>query len=288
VEARYAFRLRFPDGGALELGERTAVMGILNVTPDSFSDGGRYVDPNAAVDRASRMLEEGADLIDVGGESTRPGADPVDAETEMARVLPVVRALKRSLGARVSVDTAKASVARAALDAGADVINDVSGLADPDMASAVRDGAAAVVIMHMRGTPRTMQHDTRYDDFVGEVVAFLAERVRKAAEAGVSDDSMLVDPGLGFGKSVAGNLTILKKLPALRSLGKPILIGASRKSFLGAASGLPVEQRLEAGLAVAAYAAAQGAHLLRVHDVRATVRAAGIIDAVRRARETDS
>jgi len=258
-------------------------MGILNVTPDSFSDRGRFVEPAAALARAAAMVDEGADVIDVGGESTRPGAVPVATGEELDRVLPVVRGIKHGLGARVSVDTTKADVARAALDAGADMINDVSGLGDPEMAAVVRDRGAPIVIMHMRGTPRTMQHDTRYRDVVGEIVDFLRDRVDRASATGVSDDRMIVDPGIGFGKSAAGNLKILKELQALRSLGLPILIGASRKSFLGAACDLPVDERLEAGLAVAAYASAQGAHLLRAHDVRATVRAVRMIDAVRNA-----
>jgi dihydropteroate synthase len=284
LEARDSFRLTFPDGGTLDLGRRTAVLGILNVTPDSFSDGGRFADPAAAVDRAATLLDDGADLVDVGGESTRPGAAPVPPDEELARVLPVVRAIKRTLGGRVSVDTSKAAVARAALDAGADLINDVSALGDPEMAGAVRDARASVVLMHMRGNPRTMQRDTRYVDLLSEIVRFLRERVVRAVSSGIPDDRILVDPGLGFGKSAAGNLTILKHVPALRSLGRPILIGASRKSFLATTSELPVEDRLPAGLAVAAWAVAHGAHVLRVHDVRATVQAVRMVDSIRDAR----
>jgi dihydropteroate synthase len=281
VNDRSGFEIRFADGGVLSLGAVTRVMGILNVTPDSFADGGRYVDPSGAVEAASRMIGEGADLIDVGGESTRPGATPVDAEVEIGRVVPVIEAIRARSTARLSIDTSKAEVARVALDAGADMVNDVSALGDPAMLPLLRERRVPAVLMHMRGTPRTMQADTRYRDVVGEVVAFLASAIERTVEAGIPDGKILVDPGLGFGKSAAGSLALLRRLSALARLGRPILIGASRKSFLGAALDLPVEERLEASLAVAALAAAQGAHVVRVHDVRATVRAVRMVDAVR-------
>lgn len=283
MEPRAAHSIRFADGSVLELGRRTAVIGILNVTPDSFADGGRFLDPAAALAAASRMVEEGADLIDVGGESTRPGATPLNAATESERVLPVIEAIKRALPIRVSVDTTKASVAARALDAGADMVNDVSGLRDPDMLPLLTRSRVPLVIMHMRGTPETMQARTEYDDLLSAVGGFLKDRVQSAHVAGVAGDKILVDPGIGFGKSAAGNLAILRQLPALASVGCPILIGASRKSFIGAVLGLAVDQRLEASLAVAAYACAQGAHVIRAHDVAATVRAVRMIDAIRSA-----
>jgi len=256
-------------------------MGVLNVTPDSFSDGGRYFDLAAALDLASRMVDAGVDIIDVGGESTRPGARAVSVAQETHRVLPVIEAIKRELGARVSVDTMKADVARQAVQAGADMINDVSGFGDPGMLSVARKSGAPVVAMHMRGTPRTMQRRTDYDDLVATVAGFLEDCVGSAIAAGVSDDKIIVDPGIGFGKSAAGSMRILKHLPEFRRVGRPILIGASRKSFIGKSLDLPVDERLEGSLAVAAYASAQGAHVVRTHDVAATVRVVRMIDAIR-------
>ncbi len=277
------YSIRFADGGTLELGRRTAVMGVLNVTHDSFSDGGRYERPADALDAAGAMVEAGVDLIDVGGESTRPNAEPVDVERETARVLPVVEAIKQRLAVRVSVDTRKAAVARRALDAGADMINDVSALGDPEMLPLLLERRAPVVLMHMRGEPRTMQRDTAYADLLGTVVGFLRDRAESAVAAGVANDKIVVDPGIGFGKSASGSLTLLERLPQLREVGRPILVGASRKSFIGTVLDLPAEQRLEGSLAVAAYASAQGAHVIRVHDVQATVRAVRVIDAIREA-----
>jgi dihydropteroate synthase len=278
---RRACRVRFADGGRLELGRRTAVMGVVNVTPDSFSDGGCHLDPARARDAAARMAEAGAELIDIGGESTRPGAAPVDEAEEIRRVVPVVEAVKRELDIRVSIDTTKPSVARRAFDAGADMLNDVSALGDPEMLPLIRERNAPVVLMHMRGTPATMQRDTRYDDVVGRVIDFLGERIERAAAAGVAGDKILVDPGVGFGKDLDGNLSILRRLAALGALGKPILIGASRKSFIGAVLDTPVDDRLEGSLAVAAFASAGGAHVIRAHDVAATVRVVRMIDAIR-------
>ncbi len=277
------FTVTFADGGRLELGPRTCVMGVLNVTPDSFSDGGRYVSPRDAVTAAARLAEEGAEILDIGGESTRPAAAPVPEEEELRRVLPVVQALKRELRVRVSVDTTKAGVARRAIEAGADMINDVSALADAGMIRVLREARVPVVVMHMRGTPLTMQLDTHYVDLLSSVVGFLRKTVQKALDAGISDDKILVDPGLGFGKSAAGNLQILRDLPTLRSIGRPILIGASRKSFIGAVQDLPVAERLEGSLAAAAVAAWQGVHVIRAHDVAATVRVVRAVDAIRNA-----
>jgi dihydropteroate synthase len=280
-QPRVECRVRYADGGHLELGRRTAVMGVVNATPDSFSDGGRHLDPARALDAAARMAAGGADLIDVGGESTRPGAAPVDEAEETRRVVPLVEAIKRELDIRVSIDTRKSSVARRAFDAGADMLNDVSALSDPEMLPLIRERRVPAVLMHMRGTPATMQRDTRYDDVVSRVIGFLKERVERAAAGGVTGDKILVDPGVGFGKDVDGNLSILKRLAAFDVLGKPILIGASRKSFIGAVLDTPVDDRLEGSLAVAAFAAARGAHVIRAHDVAATVRVVRMIDAIR-------
>jgi dihydropteroate synthase len=279
--ARSEFSIEFADGGRLELGPRTAVMGVLNLTPDSFSDGGRHTDPAAALSTAMHMVRAGADLIDVGGESTRPGASPVEAAEESLRVVPLIRAIKRQSDVRVSVDTTKADVARQALDAGADMVNDVSALGDPEMATLIRDRQVPAVLMHRRGTPATMQADTGYDDVVASVVEYLRGRLDRAVECGISGDKILLDPGIGFGKSTEGNLSILKRLGELSGLGRPVLIGASRKSFIGALLEAPVEDRLCGSLAVAAFAGAAGAHVVRAHDVTETVRVLRMIDAIR-------
>lgn len=272
--------LAFADGRRLEFG-RTRVMGVLNVTPDSFSDGGLHADPAVALEAARRMARAGADLIDVGGESTRPGAEPVPVEEEARRVIPVVRAIKDELDVRLSVDTSKAAVAGRAIASGADMINDVTAMSDPEMARVVREADVPVVLMHSRGSPRTMQRNTRYDDVVAEVREFLLAATEKAVAAGVSGDKIVVDPGIGFGKSPAGNLQLVRNLPVLRSVGRPILIGASRKSFIGALLDLPVTERLEGSLAVAALAAWLGAHIIRTHDVKETLRVVRVIDAIR-------
>jgi len=279
---RTGFVLSFTSGERMDLASQTRVMGILNVTPDSFSEGRRIVSAAEAVDIAAKMVEDGADFVDVGGESTRPGAAPVPDDEELRRVVPVIEAIKRELAVRVSIDTTKARVARQAIDAGADLVNDVSGFAEPAMIAVVRDTHVPVVVMHMRGTPRTMQQDTSYVDLLSSVVGFLRKRVEKALAAGVADDKILVDPGLGFGMSAAGNLQILRELPTLRSVGRPILIGASRKSFIGTALDLPVGERLEGSLGVAALAAWHGVHVVRAHDVAATRRVTRMIDAIRR------
>ena len=278
---RTAFALAFSDGERMDLTQETRVMGILNVTPDSFSEFATRKSPGEAVELASRLLDEGADFIDVGGESTRPGAAPVSEDEEVRRVVPVIRAIKRELKVRVSVDTMKAGVARLAIEAGADVVNDVSAFSDPTMLAVVRDTRVPVIVMHMRGTPQSMQLDTAYIDLLSSVVGFLRKTVERAAAAGIAEDKILVDPGLGFGKSAAGNLRILRELPTLRSVGRPIVIGASRKSFIGTTLDLPVNERLEGSLAIAAHAVWRGAHVIRAHDVGATKRATRMIDAVR-------
>ncbi len=275
------FAIRFADGGTLALGRRTAVLGVLNVTPDSFWEGSRSPLPSAALRAAARMVQAGADAIDVGGESTRPGAVPVDAEEETRRVVPVIEALKRELGVRVAIDTMKAAVARRAFDAGADMLNDVTALGDPEMLPLARERGVPLILMHMRGVPATMQEDTCYDDLPRAVAEFLDGRVRLALGGGIADDKILVDPGIGFGKSARGNLELLERLPALAGLGRPIVVGASRKAFVGAVLDLPVAERLEGSLAVAAFACSRGAHVIRTHDVEATVRAVRMVDAIR-------
>jgi dihydropteroate synthase len=255
-------------------------MGVLNVTPDSFSDGGRYLRPEDAIDRGLRLAEEGADIVDVGGESTRPGSDPVSEQDELDRVAPVVEALGRRVEVRISVDTYKPRVAEECLGLGATLVNDVTGLADPRMVRAAKERRAGVVIMHMRGEPKTMQQDVTYDDVVVEVRGFLDERARRAREAGIEE--VIVDPGIGFGKTAAHNFEILRRLGELASLGYPVLVGPSRKSFLGSlASKLPATERLEGTLAAVAVSVLNGASIVRVHDVREAKRVVEVVDAVR-------
>ncbi len=266
----------------LERGKRTYLMGILNVTPDSFSDGGLFLDPGRACEHAHRMVEEGADLIDVGGESTRPGAFPVPLEEELKRVLPVIKRLSKELKVPLSVDTYKAEVAEAALGEGADLVNDIGALRlDPRMASVVARAKAGVVLMHMKGSPRTMQENPTYEDLIGEVLTFLRTQVEVAEGAGIEPSAILVDPGIGFGKRVEHNLQLLKRLSEFQVLGKPILIGPSRKSFIGAVLKLPLEERLEGTAAAVAAAVLNGAEVVRVHDVRPMARIVRMIDAIK-------
>jgi dihydropteroate synthase len=266
-----------------EIGRRTLIMGILNVTPDSFSDGGRYTTVEAAVAHAQRLVAEGADILDIGGESTRPGADPVPLEEELRRVLPVVRAVRRALPeVCLSVDTYKARVAAEALEAGADLINDVSALRfDPEMARVVAQAGVPVVLMHMKGTPKTMQQNPTYQDVVREIVAFLRERIEFAVAQGIARERILVDPGIGFGKRPEHNTEILRRLGELRELGRPILLGTSRKSFLGALTKRPVEERLEETIASVVVGVLHGADIVRVHDVAPLKPALAVADAVR-------
>lgn len=254
-------------------------MGIVNVTPDSFSDGGRYLDRGAAIAHGEGLAAEGADVLDVGGESTRPGAAAVSAEEELARVLPVVAALAEA-GHRVSIDTSKAVVAERALAAGAAIVNDVTALGDPVMADVVAAADAGLILMHMKGTPRTMQDDPTYEDVVAEVREFLATRLERACEAGVAEERIWLDPGIGFGKTIEHNLELIDRLGELRALGRPVVLGASRKTFLGRLTGRQVEDRLAASVAVAALGVARGADVLRVHDVAATRDAVTVAEAV--------
>jgi dihydropteroate synthase len=242
-------------------------MGVLNVTPDSFSDGGRFEDAEAALAHAYRLLEEGADLIDVGGESTRPGAAPVSVAEELRRVLPVVRQMR---DVPVSVDTRRPEVMRAAIDAGASMINDVDALTAPGALEAVARSQCAVCLMHKKGEPATMQSDPQYDDVVAEVLSFLKERVAAATAAGVAEERIVIDPGFGFGKTLQHNLTLLRNLPVLGTLGVPVLAGWSRKSSLGKITGKPADERLPASLAMALLSLERGATILRVHDVKET------------------
>jgi dihydropteroate synthase len=265
--ARRAFALPAP-GGPLRLGPVPAIMGILNVTPDSFSDGGHFATADAAIDHGRRLADAGAAILDVGGESTRPGAAPVTEDEERRRVLPPIEALAGRHGLFVSVDTSKASVAADACAAGARMINDVTALAgDARMAETAARSGVPVVLMHMRGTPRTMQEDPRYDDVVGEVMASLRAAIARARSAGISEEALLVDPGIGFGKTVAHNVELLARLGEFRSLGRPVLVGPSRKRFVGELTGRPVEARAFGTAAAVAAAVLAGALVVRVHDV---------------------
>lgn len=274
------------DRDPLPTGTRTVIQGVLNVTPDSFSDGGTYLpddgDLAPAITAGHRMVAEGADLVDVGGESTRPGAEPVAEELELARTIPVVAALAEA-GVVVSIDTLKATVARAAVEAGAAIVNDVSaGALDPDLLPTVAELGVPYVLMHMRGTPRTMQQDPTYDDVVAEVFDHLAAGLVRVTAAGIDRRQVMVDPGIGFGKTLEHNLTLLRRLRELTSLGPPVLVGASRKSFIGRVTGVTDPgARLEGSLAAATLAVAGGARIVRVHDVAETVRAVALADAVR-------
>jgi dihydropteroate synthase len=264
-------------------GARPLVMGIVNVTPDSFSDGGQFLDTTAAVEHALRLAAEGADILDVGGESTRPGSKAVPVDEELARVIPVVRALAARVDIPISVDTSKAEVARQALGAGASIVNDVTAArGDPDMVGVVREFGAGVVLMHMQGTPETMQLNPHYQNVVAEVRAFLASRVLAFQEAGVAADRLAIDPGIGFGKTFAHNMTLLRDLGELASIGRPVVLGVSRKGTLGQITGRPRAERLAASLAAACYCASHGAaQILRAHDVAPTVDAAKVIAAIR-------
>ena len=261
---------------------RPRVMAIVNLTPDSFSGDGVGSDLAAALARAEAALEAGADILDLGAESTRPGSDSVPEAVEIARIVPVVRALA-DWRVPISVDTLKPAVMRAALEAGADLINDVNGFRAPGAVEAVRDGDAALCVMHMQGEPRTMQADPQYRDVVGEVAAFLDERVATLCDAGVARERIVLDPGFGFGKTLAHNLTLFAHMDRLGSAGLPVLAGVSRKSMLGAITGRPVDQRLGASVAAALLAVQKGARIVRVHDVADTVDALKVLEAVQSA-----
>jgi dihydropteroate synthase len=264
-----------------ELGKRTLIMGILNVTPDSFSDGGRYLEPERAVAHGLRLVKEGADIIDIGGESTRPGADPVPAEEELRRVIPVIEGIKQESNVMISIDTYKAQVAEVALAAGAGMVNDISALRlDEEMINVAVKYDVPVVLMHMQGTPRTMQENPQYNDVVSDIINFLGERIAAAAAAGIPKERLIIDPGIGFGKLLQHNLEILRRLDEFKALGRPILIGPSRKSFIGQLTGAPVEERLPGTIASIVLGILRGADIIRVHDVREARQAVQVADAI--------
>jgi dihydropteroate synthase len=256
-------------------------MGVLNVTPDSFYDGGVYFDPARAVGRGLELAAEGADIIDVGGESTRPGSEPIPADEELRRILPVVEALRKETKVLISVDTTKSEVAQTALAKGADIINDISaGRFDGRMLDVAARSGAGLILMHMKGTPRTMQLSPHYGDVLAEVKAFLRERIEAAVAAGVKRESLIIDPGIGFGKRLEHNLVLLRNIPSLTELGRPVLVGISRKSFIGHILNLEARERLEGTVAAAVLSVAGGASFLRVHDVRAVSRAVAVAEAI--------
>ncbi len=271
-------------GHTLQLGKRTLIMGVLNVTPDSFYDGGRYSNLKQAVERALQMVEEGADIIDIGGESSRPGAKSVEEKEELERVIPVIKKLSSRIKALISIDTYKSGVAKKAIDVGASIVNDISALRmDEKMAKVVESSGVPVCLMHMQGTPRNMQRNPRYKDVVSEIFAFLRERIDFCEQAGIDIEKTIVDPGIGFGKTVLHNLEILKNLDQFKSLGRPIMIGVSRKSLIGKVLQLEPEERLEGSLASAIWSMTKGASILRVHDIRETKRAVKMVEAIAQA-----
>jgi dihydropteroate synthase len=270
---RKRYDLTLPDGGRLELGARTLVMAIINVTPDSFADGGVRLDPSKAADAALRMVDEGADILDIGGESTRPGAEPLPTDEELRRVLPVLEALAGRIRVPISIDTYKAQVADAAIDRGASIVNDISGLLyDPALGTVAARRGAALVLMHHRGRSSNMYREARYEDVAGEVASELTARIEAAVAAGVARERIIIDPGLGFAKRPEHTYSALAGLPRLAALDRPILVGASRKSFLREAIGdKPAAERLWASAAAVTAAVLNGAHIVRVHDVREMV-----------------
>ena len=271
-------RLIFPDRQMIL--SRTHVMGVVNVTPDSFSDGGKYFDQDAAIKHALSLVDEGADVVDVGGESTRPGAESVSVEEEWRRVEPVIKALERETDVPISIDTMKPEVAWKAIEAGAIMVNDVSGLRNKEMVKLVAKEKVAVVIMHMLGEPRTMQENPSYGDVVKEVREYLGHQMGVAVKAGVPPEAIVLDPGIGFGKTVQHNLTLINHVSDFAELGRPVMIGASRKSFIGKITSTNADERLEGSLASAVLGAARGARFVRVHDVRSTIRALKVAEAI--------
>jgi dihydropteroate synthase len=262
----------------------TQVMGIVNVTPDSFSDGGRFLDADAAIAHGRELAAEGASILDIGGESTRPGAEPVSADEEIARVVPVIAALAGN-GAQLSIDTTKAAVAKRALEAGATIVNDVAALRfDPELAGVTADAGATCVLMHMLGEPRTMQHDPKYDEVVSDVKAFLEARLAYAIGEGIPEDHVWLDPGIGFGKTLEHNLELIARLDEIVAIGRPVVFGASRKSFLGKLTGRQVDERLAGTIAANIIAYERGARVFRVHDVAPTVDALQVASATVRRR----
>jgi dihydropteroate synthase len=271
---------------SLDFSEKTYVMGVLNVTPDSFSDGGLHLDKSAAVSRALQMVEEGADIIDIGGESTRPGSEPVAAEEELRRTIPVIEALAKKTTIPLSIDTCKSEVASRALDAGASMVNDISGLRfDARMVNVVSERKIPLVIMHIKGAPRDMQKNPVYEALIPEIMDYLRGGIRLALESGVAEDRIIIDPGIGFGKTTEHNLEIIHNLYEFTLLEKPLLIGPSRKAFTGCVlGGVPPEERLEGTAAAVAISIMNGANMVRVHDVKEMVKLAKVADAIKRMR----
>lgn len=273
-------------GFSLDFRNKTCVMGVINVTPDSFSDGGLYYRRDVAVEHALRLADEGADIIDIGGESTRPGSEPVSPDEEIRRTIPVIESLAKKVNIPISIDTCKAAVAKRALDAGASIVNDISGLrADPEMPEVVARHKVPVVIMHIKGKPKDMQVNPVYEALIPEIMDYLRGGIRLAVDSGIKEDMIILDPGIGFGKTFDHNLEILKNLNEFALLGKPLLVGPSRKAFIGKILGdLPASDRLEGTAAAAAIAIMNGANIIRVHDVKEMVRVARVADAIRRER----
>jgi dihydropteroate synthase len=277
------FKLNFSKR-TLDLSSRTYLMGVLNVTPDSFSDGGEFFKVEDAVRQGIKMAEEGADIIDVGGESTRPGSDPATIEEELSRVIPVIESLSKEIDIPISIDTYKSEVAKKALDAGAEMINDISALRfDPKMKEVVSEYQVPIVLMHIKGTPKNMQENPYYNDVIEEIIKYLKESIQMAKDGGIQEENIIIDPGIGFGKRLEDNLNILKNLKKFSILNCPILVGPSRKSFIGKILDLPVEERLEGSLAALAVAIMNGANIVRVHDVKESKRVVSIVDAIFRA-----
>jgi dihydropteroate synthase len=278
VRKKFIFQV---NGTDYLLGEKTWIMGILNITPDSFSDGGLYLDKNKAVKRGLELIEEGTDIIDIGGESTRPQSDPVTVEEELKRVIPVIAGLREKTDSLISIDTTKAKVAEEALDAGADIINDISAFRfDPEMLNLATQRDVPVILMHMQGNPKNMQNNPHYEDVLSDVRAFLAERVDTAKKHGIKKEKIIIDPGIGFGKRLEDNLVLLNNLDYFEDIGQPLLVGVSRKSFMGKILDIPAQERLEGTIASSVLSIKHGAHILRVHDVASIKKAVTITEAI--------
>lgn len=278
MRKEYSLRIK---GRDYTLGRRTWLMGILNVTPDSFSDGGIYLDKKSAVQKGLQLIKDGADILDIGGESTRPGSHPVTAEEEKRRILPVISEIRKKTDALISVDTTKSEVLKSALDAGADILNDISGMRfDPKILGLASKQDIPVIIMHMKGTPRNMQESPEYDNVIQEIKTFLKQRITDALTAGIKKNKIIIDPGIGFGKRLKDNLKIISNLSAFSELGFPILIGVSRKSFIGDLLNLSPEKRIEGTIASSLISILQGAHILRVHDVSSLKKAVIVAEAI--------
>lgn len=274
----YRFEAR---GKRFIIGPRLWLMGILNVTPDSFYDGGRFLDEEKAISRALELAAQGIDILDIGGESSRPGSEPIPAEEELKRVLPVIKTIRPRVKCLLSIDTTKAVVAKAALEEGVEIINDISALrADPEMSQVVAESKAGVILMHMKGTPKTMQLNPSYQDVISEITSFFQERMAAAQEKGIKAEQIILDPGIGFGKRLEDNLKLINGLDSFLFLGRPLLVGISRKSFIGQVLNLPPEERLEGTIASAIISFLRGASILRVHDPMAISRAVRVAEAI--------